>query len=131
VRSKNLIEKTPFPFCAETNPLFYDEFLTPNEEFFVRNHSLVPTKIPLDEYELVLSSGDKEIKMYTYDELTTKFKPHTVIAFLACTGNRRRELLNVFPDIKGMPWDFGASGNAFFKGAMLKDILIDSGFDPK
>lgn len=42
-RSKNLVVHQDFPFCAETNKKYLvDDFLTPPNELYVRNHNLVP-----------------------------------------------------------------------------------------
>lgn len=42
-RSSNLVVHQDFPFCAETNKKFLvEDFLTPPDELYVRNHNLVP-----------------------------------------------------------------------------------------
>jgi sulfite oxidase len=40
----------------------------------------------------------------TYDELTAGFTAHSVVATLACAGNRRAELLKVRPIPGKDPW---------------------------
>ena len=64
VRSKNLVTHQEFPYCAETNRQFLvDDFLTPPNEVYVRNHNLVPEfdeEFENDfELEILFNSGEK------------------------------------------------------------------------
>ena len=43
----------------------------------------------------------------TYDQLTSEFTAHSVVATLVCAGNRRAELLNVHPIPGKDPWAHG------------------------
>lgn len=81
----------PFPFCAETDPKFFREFTTPNDEHFVRSHSLVPAKEPLEDYELTIVKFGEEIKTFGFEDLKN-LKAHSVVNTFSCAGNRRREL---------------------------------------
>jgi sulfite oxidase len=54
---------------------------------------------------------DKPLTL-TYDKLTEGFTAHSVVATLACAGNRRAELLNVRPIPGKDPWAHGAISTA-------------------
>jgi sulfite oxidase len=63
----------------------------------------------------------------TYDDLTTKFAQHCVVATLACAGNRRAELLRVHPIPGKDPWEHGAISTAEWRGVRLVDVLAAAG----
>ena len=63
----------------------------------------------------------------TYEELTTRFAAHLVVATLACAGNRRAELLKVRPIPGKDPWEHGAISTAEWTGARLADVLEAAG----
>ena len=69
---------------------------------------------------------DKPLDL-TYDELTTEFAAHSVVATLACAGNRRAELLAVHPIPGKDPWEHGAISTAEWRGARLADVLAAAG----
>jgi sulfite oxidase len=48
----------------------------------------------------------------TYEALTSQFTPRSVVATLACAGNRRAELLKVHPIPGKDPWAHGAISTA-------------------
>ncbi|GFQ99732.1 sulfite oxidase [Trichonephila clavata] len=83
------------PFNAEPpKDLLVENFLTPNEVFFVRNHLPVPNVDP-EEYELeICGRGIKPIVL-KLDDIKTKFKKHTITSVIQCAGNRRSELNEV------------------------------------
>ena len=128
-RHPALIANSKEPFNAETPPqLAADNFITPNELFFVRNHLPVPT---VDEkvYKLEVEGlGMKNIKL-SLDDLKQKFKKHTVVAALQCAGNRRSEM-NKIKTVKGLSWSKNAISNAEWSGVLLRDVLLNAGIDP-
>ncbi len=63
----------------------------------------------------------------TYEELTTRFAAHLVVATLACAGNRRAELLKSRPIPGKDPWEHGAISMAEWTGARLADVLEAAG----
>lgn len=132
VRSPILTVNTPEPFNAETPPsLLTDNFLTPQDIFFVRNHLPVPDIDPKTHVLEVSGHGGgaskkKSIKL-SLDDLKTKFPKHTIVATIQCAGNRRSELARVKP-VKGLPWGSGAISTAEWSGARLRDVLIHAGF---
>ena len=114
------------PFNAEPPPaLLADEFLTPNELFFVRNHLPVPTVDP-ETYFLEVVAPGREAVRFTLNDLKTKFPKHKVVATLQCAGNRRSEMTAVKP-VKGLSWGTAAISNAEWAGARLTDVLAHCG----
>lgn len=114
------------PFNAETPPvLLPEEFLTPNELFFVRNHLPVPVCEPSTYVLEVAGEGLVPVKL-TLEDLRTKFPQHTVTATVQCAGNRREELGKV-KEVKGISWTGGAIGNATWTGVKLRDVLLHVG----
>ena len=83
----NVIQK--FPFAAETNPEdLVASFITPNRDMFVRSSNLIPSRVDLNEFEFFLLDSDKEIGMYTMEDLK-QLKLHKVMFAMSCSGNRR------------------------------------------
>jgi len=99
-----------------------EEYLTPNDLFFVRSHAPVP-EIDPETYELrVGGQVGKELRL-SMEDLRSDFETVTVTATLQCAGNRRDELMD-FREIPGeVPWQAGAIGNARWTGARLRDVL--------
>ena len=126
IRSPILKVNTKEPFNAETPPLLLpEEFITPNDLFFVRNHLPVP-EVDSGTYTLeVTGKGMVPIKL-TLQDLKTKFPQHTVTAAIQCAGNRRKEL-NSIKKVRGISWTGGAIGNAEWTGVKLRDVLLYAG----
>jgi len=115
------------PFNAETPPLLLtDNFITPTELFFIRNHLPVP-KIDPKSYRLVIQGDDVPPVSLTLDELKTKFPQHTVVATIQCAGNRRTEMNKENKPVKGLAWTQGAISTAEWKGVKLSDVLKYAG----
>ena len=95
----------------------------------MRHHLPVPIVDPSNgEYELEVAGADEKQSInLSLDQLKTKYEPHSVTAALQCSGNRRSEM-NRFKPVKGLAWAQGAMGNAEWKGARLRDVLLDAGF---
>lgn len=126
VRSLILKVNTQEPFNAETPPvLLPQEFITPNELFFVRNHLPVPECDPSTYMLEVTGEGLSPVQL-TLKDLKTKFSQHTVTATIQCAGNRREELAKV-KEVRGLSWTGGAIGNANWTGVKLRDVLLYAG----
>jgi len=106
-----------------------DDFLTPLNEVYIRNHNLVPTfdEDFEDEFELEISLSGQTKKTLSLVDLK-KLKKHTVITQIACAGNRRSHTRKVYPSVKGIDWKIGAIGNNSYEGVLLIDLLRASGF---
>lgn len=119
------------PFNAEPPPsLLTENFVTPNELFFKRNHLPVPNINP-DEFQLLVerppeAKGGKTLKLSLKD-LKTKFPQHEVTATLQCAGNRRSEM-NAIKPVKGLEWGSAAISTARWTGVWLRDVLLDAGY---
>lgn len=129
-RDASLIVQTAKPCNAETPGNLLGDFLTPIRLFFVRNHLWVPT-IEAQDHKLNIELSDGEEMSYSIEDLKKKFQQHTITVTLQCAGNRRRHMSQTSMNGKtsGLQWDVGAIGTAEFTGVLLRDILVDSGYD--
>ncbi|XP_072927023.1 sulfite oxidase, mitochondrial isoform X2 [Hemitrygon akajei] len=114
------------PFNAEPPlELLSENYVTPTEIFFVRNHLPVPEVDPKNFSLKIEGEGMKSIQLTLHD-IQTKFPKHTITAALQCAGNRRSEM-NVVHQVKGLNWGSAAIGNAKWAGAKLSDVLKYAG----
>jgi len=102
--------------------------LTALDAFYCRNHGPFPD-ITREQWRLTVDGIVQKPLTLTYDELTSQFTPHSVVATLACAGNRRAELLKVRPIPGKDPWAHGAISTAEWRGARLADVLGAAGVD--
>eukprot|EP01125_Pyxidicula_operculata_P014122 TRINITY_DN468_c2_g1_i2.p1 TRINITY_DN468_c2_g1~~TRINITY_DN468_c2_g1_i2.p1 ORF type:complete len:553 (+),score=117.92 TRINITY_DN468_c2_g1_i2:2064-3722(+) len=120
---------TEKPFNGES-PLSVlgEEFITPTELFFIRNHLPVPI---VDEktFSLVVSGEGMKPITLTIEDLESKFPQYDVIATIQCAGNRRTHMSSVKP-VQGLSWDAGAISNAMWSGPKLSEILEYAGLSP-
>jgi sulfane dehydrogenase subunit SoxC len=101
--------------------------LTPNAQFFVRNHEPTPI-IDAAGWSLTID-GDATRRpvTLTYDELLT-LPETTAIRGIDCAGNGRafyHELLGA--KVEGEPWRFGGHGVAAWTGVPLAHLLRRAG----
>ena len=129
-RSPELIVHTAKPCNAETPTSALATYITPNEEFYVRNHLWVPgiTEVEAKDHDLSIELPDGTEKVYTLDDLKSKFSPVTITATLQCSGNRRSHLTENAKPAHGLPWKVGAISNTEWTGVRLRDVLADAGF---
>lgn len=126
-RSPLLIPSSKKPFNAEPPAeLLVDNYLTPNDLFFVRNHLPVPNIDPRS-FTLEVQGPKKELKL-SINDLKKQFKKKSVVSVVQCAGNRRSEMINIKP-VKGLNWGSAAIGNAEWSGVALSDILAQSGIN--
>lgn len=126
-RSPSLIRLTgKHPLNAEPHlsELYDAGLVTPNELHYVRNHGAVP-RLLWEFHELdVESFGNKET--FSMDDIKD-FDTVNIQVALACDGNRRKEL-NMLRKSKGFNWGAGGTSCAFWKGPLLRDVLLSAGF---
>src|SRR4051812_17929920 len=92
------------PFNAEPPAsVLADAEITALDAFYSRNHGLFPD-IARADWRLTIDGIVANPLTFTYDELRSFFTAHSVVATLACAGNRRAELLNVRPIAGKDPW---------------------------
>lgn len=127
VRSPGLQILSQRPFNAQSPEGIMDEFITPNDLFFVRNHMPVPDLRNRPDFCAQVEGDGVVPHCYTVDELRRGFPEHTITATIECGGNRRREMANRYSagdkGVKGLAWDGGAIGNATWTGVYLRDVI--------
>lgn len=126
-RDSNMIRLTgKHPLNCEypLSDLYETGLITPNRLHYVRNHGPVPHLL-WETHELDIENGKCKFSM---DDLVNKFDSVNIAVALACDGNRRKEL-NMVKRSKGFNWGAGAISNAFWKGALLSDVLKAAGID--
>ncbi len=112
------------PEDLETPLAYFDQWLTPTDAFFVRQHLPRPTIIESDFRLSVGGRADREIKLSVTD--LRKLPQHKMPAVLECTGNGRGFYQ---PRVPGVQWGRGAVGNAEWSGPRLVDVLKLAGAD--
>ena len=119
----DMIVRDRLPYNAEPPPaVLASSEITPLDAFYARNHGPFPD-IAVEQWQLTVGGlVDKPLTL-TYEDLTTNFPQHWVVATLACAGNRRAELLRVRPIPGKDPWEHGAISTAEWRGARLSDVL--------
>nr|CAD2177980.1 unnamed protein product [Meloidogyne enterolobii] len=129
-RHPALLINSQKPFNAETpSQLLIDNFKTPNDLFFVRNHMPVPN---LDERKHFLEVNGLGIKRginLSVNDLKNKFEPVKITSTIQCAGNRRNDM-NKFKKVQGLMWTGTAISNAEWTGCRLRDVLISAGINP-
>src|SRR6202035_4147029 len=125
----DMIVRDRLPYNAEPPPaVLASSEITPLDAFYARNHGPFPD-IAVEQWQLTVGGlVDKPLTL-TYEDLTTNFPQHWVVATLACAGNRRAELLRVRPIPGKDPWEHGAISTAEWRGARLADVLGAAGVD--
>lgn len=126
-RSDHLIRLTgkhPLNAEAELETLYKGGLITPNALHYVRNHGAVP-RLMWEFHKLEVEGGKLTLSM---DELKDNFETINIPVSLACDGNRRKEL-NMIKKSKGFNWGSGATGCAYWKGPLLRDVLLAAGVE--
>ena len=129
-KDPKFIVHTTSPVNAEpTLDKLRENFVTPYEEFYIRNHGDVP-EIDPEKFRLYVNGMVEHELEFTLAQIK-KFPKHTVMATLQCAGNRRNQLIEL-EEIPGeVPWQEGALGNATWSGTPLKEILKLAGVNPE
>ena len=116
-KSPMILHNDP-PEDLEMPNAYFDQWLTPNDKFFVRQHLPRP-EVKADSFRLTVNglvSKPLELKI---DDLR-KLPQHKVVATLECTGNGRGFYR---PRVPGIQWGRGAIGNAQWSGPRVSEIL--------
>ncbi|MEM9884968.1 MAG: sulfite oxidase [Bacteroidota bacterium] len=115
------------PINAETPPHLLDPKVTPSDVLFVRNNGIPPEKssIKLNDWTLTIAGESaRQQKIFSLNDLKTKFKNYTYQLTLECGGNGRKEFN---PPAKGNQWSLGAVGCPKWTGVRLKEVLNAAG----
>ncbi|KAH8434013.1 putative nitrate reductase [Aspergillus melleus] len=122
-RSDRLIRQTGrHPLNAEPNlsELLDAGIITPSSLHYVRSHGPVPHLL-WENHKLEISAG---ISLSLFmDDLVDQFQSINIPVVLACDGNRRKEV-NMVKRSMGFNWGAGAVSCAYWKGVLLRDVLI-------
>lgn len=132
-RSPDLVRLTgrhPLNAEAPLDRLYAAGLVTPNELHYVRNHGAVPRLLwEFHELEVVPygARGDgEEVLRLSMEDLRTGYPTINIAIALACDGNRRKEL-NMIKRSKGFNWGAGGVSCAYWKGPLLRDVLLSAG----
>ena len=126
-RPTNLIRETgkhPLNCEPELTSLFDAGLITPNQLHYIRNHGPVPHLL-WETHRIDVENGKLVLSM---DDLRSGFEAINIAVALACDGNRRKEL-NMIRKSKGFNWGAGAISCAFWKGPLLRDVLLAAGIE--
>jgi len=109
------------PFNAEPPPAdLIKSFITPNHNFFKRNHGPIPD---LDPHSFRLDVvGMVETPLSLSLEQIKKMTKVTITATVQCAGNRRTEM-HKLKTVKGVGWAQCTLGTAVWGGVRLCDVL--------
>ena len=108
-----------FPFAT------LDNFIVPNNRFYVRSHFAQPT-LDRQTWRLRVEGAVERPLSLSFDELRqmpTRLAP----LLLECAGNSRVFLV---PTASGVPWELGAVGTAAWTGVPLAALLERAGVRP-
>ena len=123
-RSPDLIRitgKHPLNAEPQLSMLFDAGLITPNNLHYVRNHGPVPHLL-WETHRIEIEGGRLNLSM---DDLI-KYDSINIPIVMACDGNRRKEL-NMIRRSKGFDFGPGAVSCAYWKGALLRDVLLSAG----
>ena len=104
-----------------------ESFLTPVDEFFVRNND-VSLDIPVDDYRLTVEGTAIETPLsLSYEDLRS-MPSRTVFSYLECGGNQRAFFGALLGQVAtGTQWKRGAVGMAEWTGIPLIEVLQAAG----
>jgi DMSO/TMAO reductase YedYZ molybdopterin-dependent catalytic subunit len=110
------------PLNAETELAAQIGVITPNRQFYLRNHFAIP-RIPRDAWRLAIAGAVARPTRLTYEQL--RALPHRVIlTTMECAGNGRAYM---DPQPSGEPWRYGAVSAAEWIGVPLAAVLALAG----
>ena len=114
------------PFNAGPPPeRLRSSFVTPVEDFFVRNHGDVPEIDPTAYRLRVDGAVERPLELSLAD--LQRVPRREVTATLQCAGNRRQELALEKPIPGELPWGGEAISTATWSGVALADVLAAAG----
>lgn len=103
-----------------------DDFITPNEKFFIRSNGPLSIDIDPDEWRLnVTGHVENEIEL-SLDDLKG-MDVRKITAWTECSGNSRSRFGDNPDTVKGTQWGNGAIGNVEWTGVRVSDILEQAG----
>ncbi len=126
-KHKEMLILNDRPLNIESPAHLLDDEITPADKMFVRNNGNLPENIDISKWTLEISGeAVKTKKVFTLNELKTKFKTHTYQLQLECGGNGRS---GFSPQTAGNQWQEGAISCADWTGVRLRDVLESVGIN--
>ncbi len=126
-KHKEMLILNDRPLNIESPAHLLDDEITPADKMFVRNNGNLPENIDISKWTLEISGESVKIKkVFTLNELKTKFKTHTYQLQLECGGNGRS---GFSPQTAGNQWQEGAISCAEWTGVRLRDVLESVGIN--
>ncbi len=121
-RHTGLIVRQKAPLNLEFQFSSLSDWLTPTDQFYVRNHFPTPAVDPA-AWSLAVSGAVERPVSLSLGELRS-MRSTTFAAAMECAGNGR-----VFyePAREGLQWQSGAVGNADWTGVLLRDVIERAG----
>jgi DMSO/TMAO reductase YedYZ molybdopterin-dependent catalytic subunit len=113
-----MLQMNGYAVDAETPLELLTDYLTPNELFFVRSH-WIPRTPDLKTWRLTVDGEVEKPTTFSLAELR-KLPVTEVTCVLQCAGNGRGLYT---PPVPGVQWQFGAAGNARWRGVRVRDLL--------
>lgn len=115
-----------FPLNSEPRPVdLAAGFITPQSDFYIRNHGTVP-ELTENGYGISVEVPGAAPVMLMLSDLKSRFARRTVTAVMQCAGNRRADM-GKFKSVSGDAWQAGSIGNAVWGGIGLNDVLKSAG----
>ncbi|TAJ07969.1 MAG: sulfite oxidase-like oxidoreductase [Nitrospirae bacterium] len=120
-----LITHVARPLDAETPSQVFTQYLTPNDQFFIRSHfgPPAPALVAPASWRLSVAGLVERPLSLSLDDLS-KFEEVSMTAVVQCSGNGRAFHR---PKAPGVQWETGAVGNARWTGIRLRDVLQRAG----
>lgn len=120
--TNNFIHKKE-PYNCEPFPQdLINDYLTPKNIWFIRNHHPVP-KLDKD-YSVKISGNGLTTINLSLEDIKNKYHKKDIISTIQCAGNRRKEFNNLEKTL-GLNWNIGAISNAKWSGISLKEVIND------
>ena len=113
-----LILREKEPLNLESPQSALREWITPADQFYVRNHFAEP-HLKRSTWRLRVEGAVRKPASFSYRDLTT-MASQSQVSVIECAGNGRVFLA---PKEEGAQWQSGAAGNAEFTGVPLTAVL--------
>jgi sulfite oxidase len=109
-----------------------DNFLTPLDEAYDRNHGVYP-QIDGSVHRIRVDGAVGNPLSLSVEDLKHNFEQRTVVCALQCAGNRRHTMRTKLKEVQGVDWFDAAVMNCKWRGPKLKDVLEKAGIalDPE
>jgi len=119
-----ILSPDPENVQAASRSTYDDQYITPAEELYIRNHYLSPD-IDESNWSVEVTGMDEDAEV-SVESLKNDYSEETVTFALQCSGNGRSFFE---PQVGGNQWHYGAAGNTEWTGAPAGEVLEDMGVD--